>query len=93
MNYDLNNAVEDSTNRLAMRAVYALFGLAGAGTFGLIGWILTETIENRQFRNSGDRYTKVEASRDEREVFERINKLRDDLTRLQVTVERIERGM
>ena len=90
---EITDAVESQQNRLLVRMAYAASGTAGVVVIAIAGWVINECVESRQFRTSGDRYTQQDAAQDRAELVERIARLRDDLTRMQVTLERIEKGM
>ena len=93
MSEDVDAVVENSANKILLRVAYGIGGLIGMGVFAFAGWITTEAIESRQFRLNGDRYTQGEAAHDQAAIYARLAGLENQLTRLQVTLERIEKGM
>lgn len=90
---EITNEVESQQNRLIVRAMYGLVATASVMAVSLAVWVVNECMESRQFRLGGDRYTQQDAARDRADFVERITRLREDTSRLQFTVERLEKGM
>ena len=112
MNEEIDEAIEQSKNRVLFVMASSALGIAATAVIGLCYWVVTETMENHAFRTAGDRYTKTDASVDRAYWMERFSSLpppetkasikvlqddqtrmREELTRLKVVLERIEKGM
>jgi cell division septal protein FtsQ len=93
MTENVNDVVENSANKILLRLAYGVGGLLGMGLFAFSGWVTTECLESRQFRLNGDRYTQYDASRDKAAIYAELSAMENQITRLQVTLERIEKGM
>jgi len=94
MNDDIDQAVDDSQNRMLVRLVICAGAVMGTVLVSVSGWTVMEIIESRQFRLSGDRYTQQDAARDRIDVERRFSALpppfvRDELSRLSAEMNRM----
>lgn len=90
---EITNEVESQQNRLIARAMYGLLATASVMLVSLSVWVVNECVESRQFRMGGDRYTQKDAATERADMIERLTRVREDVTRMQFAIERIEKGM
>lgn len=84
MNDQLDEAVENSQNRLMIRVVIGISTVIGTIILASGGWLVSEVIESRQFRLSADRYTQQDAAKERLELEKRFSELPPQRTKDQL---------
>lgn len=84
MNDQLDEAVENSQNRLMIRVVIGISTVLGTIVLASGGWIVSEVIESRQFRLSTDQYTQKDAVADKLELEKRLASIHPEAVKEQM---------